>query len=76
MTTWRADIHYAVRGLRRSRGFATFAVLSLAIGIGTSTAVYALLEQLVLRPLPYKDPARLVALWPSSDTGLFTTTCS
>jgi putative ABC transport system permease protein len=70
VTTWRADIHYAVRGLRRSRGFAIFAVLSLAIGIGTSTAVYALLEQLVFRPLPYHDATRLVAVWPSSARSL------
>jgi len=59
---WRA-VRYGARQLRRNPLFTTFAVLSLALGIGANTAVFTLLDQLVLRLVPVKDPQRLVMIW-------------
>jgi predicted permease len=59
---WRA-LRYGVRQLRANPAFTAFAVLSLALGIGANTAVFTLLDQLVLRRLPVKDPERLVMIW-------------
>ncbi len=60
--TWR-DIRYAFRGLRGNPGFAVTAILSLALGIGASVAIFTLVDNLLLRPLPYRDPGRLMMLW-------------
>src|ERR1700722_10419361 len=54
-TTWR-DLRYAVRGWRRNPGFAMTAILSLALGIGASVAIFTLADNLLLRPLPYREP--------------------
>jgi hypothetical protein len=56
------DLRYAVRTLVKSPGFTLVAVLTLALGIGASTAVYTALERVVLDPLPYPDARRLVQL--------------
>lgn len=56
------DLRHAVRGLRRSPGFAAAAVLTLALGIGATTAVFGLLDATLFRPLPFPEPDRLVAL--------------
>ncbi len=56
------DLRYAVRTLAKSPGFTIVAVLTLALGIGASTAVYTALERVVLDPLPYPDANRLVQL--------------
>jgi predicted permease len=58
------DLRYAVRSLRRSPGFTVIAVLVLALGIGATTAIFALLDSVALRPLAYPDAERLV--WISS----------
>ncbi len=58
-----ADLRYALRGLRRSPLFATVAVLSLALGIGANTAIFTLLDQVLLRKLPVKDPNRIVMVY-------------
>jgi hypothetical protein len=58
-TTWR-DLRYAIRGLRGNPGFAATAILSLALGIGASVAVFTLADNLLLRPLPYPAPDRLM----------------
>jgi macrolide transport system ATP-binding/permease protein len=54
------DLHFAVRQLRRSLGFTLTAVLMLALGIGASVAIFAFVDAALIKPLPYKDPTRLV----------------
>src|SRR5215210_3032879 len=63
MTTTIADLRLAVRGLRRSPMFATVAILSLALGIGANTAIFTLIDQIVLRKLPVTAPEELVMLF-------------
>ena len=58
----KEDLRGALRGFRRNRGFAAAAVLLLAFGIGTATAVFSVAETLLLRSLPYPDSERLMAL--------------
>ena len=57
------DARFALRLMLRNRGFAAVAVLTLALGIGGNALVFSLLDAVVLRPLPYADPARLYMLW-------------
>jgi hypothetical protein len=56
------DIRYAVRLLGRSPVFAAAAIGTLALGIGATTAIFALFQAIVLKPLPIEDPARVVSL--------------
>jgi predicted permease len=62
MTQLLRDIKYALRGFRKSPVFSAVAVLSLALGIGANTAIFTLVDQLVLRLLPIQDPQRVVLL--------------
>ena len=63
------DIEYAVRWLLRSPGFAAVAILSLGLGIGANTAMFSLVDALLLRPIPVEDPDSLVDVFTSSSDG-------
>jgi predicted permease len=63
MTSLLPDLRFALRAIRRSPLFATIAILSLALGIGANTAIFTIMDQLMLRQLPIKDPGNLVMLY-------------
>ena len=63
MRTFFRNVRYSARSLARSPGFTFAAVLTLALGIGANTAVFSIVDAVVLRPLPYRDSSRLVIVW-------------
>jgi predicted permease len=67
------DIRFAVRSLLRSPGFALVAVLTLALGIGITTAMFTLVDSLVLRPVPFRGPDDLASIYMGGPTGGRTT---
>ena len=63
MTTFLNDLRFAIRTLRRSPSFTIAAIIALGLGTGSAAGVFSLLRGVVLRPLPYAQPERLVMLW-------------
>lgn len=68
VTTMWLDVRYALRQLGRTPGFAIPAILTLALGIGAAAAVFTVVNRVVLRPLPYPEPDRLIRLWDRNES--------
>src|SRR5215212_10385362 len=76
METFWQDVRYGVRVLAKHKGFTAVAVLTLALGIGANTAIFSVVNDLLLRPLPYSDAERVVMLWEVTPEGRHMNTTS
>ncbi|MEZ5293054.1 MAG: ABC transporter permease [Vicinamibacterales bacterium] len=69
MADWIAALKYAARGLRRQPTFLAVSLLTLALGIGATTAIFSVIKAVVLNPLPYAEPDRLALVWEVNPEG-------
>ena len=75
MGVFLQDLRFATRTLGKRRGFSLVVILLLALGIGANTAMFGIVDAVILKPLPFRDPQRLVAIWESTrnwDPKIFT----
>jgi predicted permease len=71
LETLLQDLRYGLRQLRRNPGFTAVAVITLALGIGATTALFTVVRSVLLEPLPYRNPGRLISLYEQSSDGKF-----
>src|SRR4051812_31894361 len=64
MDSFIQDLRFGVRTLIKNRSFTAVAVIALALGIGANTAIFSVVNSVLLRPLPFKEPDRLIKIWP------------
>src|ERR1700680_4746362 len=69
MTGLSQDLRYALRQLRKTPGFTAVTVITLALGIGATTAIFSVVYGVLLRPLPYTDPNRIMAVFEVNTKG-------
>jgi putative ABC transport system permease protein len=69
METFIRDVRYVTRALLRTPGFFVVTVITLALGVGATTAIYSVINGVLLRPLPYPEPDRIVQLWQVGERG-------
>ena len=68
METWLQDLRYGLRTLVKNPAFTAVAVLTIALGIGANTAIFSVVDAVLLEALPYEDPDELVILWAELQT--------
>ena len=66
MRTFLTELRHAARLLRKTPGVSLVAILTLAVGIGANVAIFSVVSGVLLRPLPYHDPDRLMSIWEST----------